>query len=304
MARTKTLNEKLSSLRFAYLCHRMPGLRWIGRNVSPTWFFYWTRLAAGIAFYLYPADRRRIRYLCHALEANSPSERIRAISRRNLIHRKWLKHLVYAWPNWVERLQDWVSLEGEEHLVAALDKGRGALLLSGHAFGFAAFVSPVLAQKGYQVYRTGDGRRFDQVTRWGRAEGYERWDYINYGEGHWNHARALNEMRQALKANQIVHTSIKGFRQGEPHLKIDFCYKNFFLDHRWIRIIEIVQATVLPCFAVCDNKGRLVVKIYPPVAPASDEVMRVFGSLYARYLRETPEFTRIWRRVVQEQEDW
>ncbi|MGE5817139.1 MAG: hypothetical protein ACM37Z_03875 [Deltaproteobacteria bacterium] len=304
MGRSKALNEKLSLVRLSYLCHRMPGLRWIGKNISPSWFFYWTRFAADLAFYFYPADRRRVRYVRRALEGSYPEAEIQKISRRNVAYRKWMLNLVYAWPNWVKRLPDWVTLEGEEYLRAASEKGKGALLLSGHAFGFAAFVTPVLAQRGYEVYRTGRGRRVDQVTRWGKAENYERWEYINYGEDCWNRAQALNEMRQALKANQIVHTSIRGFPRGDPRLQIDFCYKDFFLDHRLIRIIEIVQASVLPCFAICDDQGRLIVKIYPPVAPAGEEVMRVFGSLYARYLREAPEFTRIWKRVVQQQEGW
>jgi lauroyl/myristoyl acyltransferase len=304
MAKSKALNETLSLVRLSYLCHRVPGLRWIGKNISPLVFFYWTKFTAHLGFYFYPADRRRVRYLRSALEGSYPRAKVREISRRYVTYRKWTKHLVYAWPNWVERLGDWVTLDGEEHLVAALQKGKGALLLSGHAFGFAALVSPVLAQRGYEVYRTGRGRRIDQVTRWGKADNFERWAYINYGEDRWNRAQALNEMRRALKANQIVHASIRGFPRGEPRLQIDFCYKGFFLDARLIRIIEIVQAPVLPCFAVCDDKGRLLVQIHHPVAPASDEVMRVFGSLYARYLRETPEFTRIWRRVVQQQEGW
>jgi lauroyl/myristoyl acyltransferase len=239
-----------------------------------------------------------------ALEGSRRRGELQEICRRYVAYRKWMNHLVYAWPNWVKRLPDWVTLEGDEHLRAASERGKGALLLSGHAFGFAAFVTPVLAQRGYEVYRTGRGRRVDQVTRWGKAENYEHWEYINYGEDCWNRAQALNEMRQALKANQIVHTSIRGFPRGDPRLQIDFCYKDFFLDPRLIRIIEIIQASVLPCFAICDNQGRLIVKIYPPVAPAGEEVMRVFGPLYARYLREAPEFTRIWRRVVQQQEGW
>lgn len=282
----------------------MPGLRWIGRHVPRTWFFYWTRFAAEIACHVYPPDRRRARYLRRALTGSYPSASIREISRRNVAYRKWIQHLVHAWPNWVDCLDNWVSFEGEEHLRAALKQGRGALLLSGHAFGFAALVSPVLAQKGYQVHRAGRGRRNDQTTRWGKGENYQRWEYINYGEDGWRRAHALNEMRQALRANRVVHAPIRGFPRGEPRVQIDFCYKSFFLDYRLLRIIEIVQASVLPCFAICDNKGRLMIKIYPPVAPTGDEVVRVFGALYARYLRETPEFSRIWRRVVQQQEGW
>lgn len=282
----------------------MPGLRWIGKKIPPSVFFAWTRAIASVSCYVYPSDRRRMRHLRLAISGNFEIRKVRAISRRNIVYRKWLRLLVRAWPNWADRLQEWVSLEGEDHLKRVLEEGRGAILLSGHAFGFTAFVSPILTQKGYRIYRTGRGQRVDQLTRWGQNGNYEPWAYINYGEGAWNHLRALSEMREALKQNCVIHAPIKGFPRGDPRLQIDFVYKEFFLDARLFRIIEILKAPVLPCFAVCSEQGRLLVRIYSPIEPDSEEIMRAFGSLYARYLKESPEFSRAWRRVVQQQEGW
>jgi hypothetical protein len=272
--------------------------------IPPTVFFEWTRVIASLSCNIYPSDRRRVRDLRHALSGNFDNREIRDICRRNIIYRKWLRLLVRAWPNWADRLQDWVSLEGDNHLKHVLENGRGAMLLSGHAFGFAAFVSPILTQKGFRVYRTGRGQRVDQVTRWGQNGSYAPWDYINYGEGAWSHLKALNEMRAALKQNRVIHASIKGFPCGDPRLRIDFCYQGFFLDPRLLRILEILETPVVPCFALCNDKGRLIVKMYSPIEPATEEIMRVFGPLYARYLRDSPEFSRVWRRVVQQKEGW
>ena len=304
MAARLTLNERLTSIRLTYLCHRIAGLRWIGRRISPSWFFKWTQFTAFLAYYIYPPDRRRIGYLRRAMSGTFDDRKIDLVGRRNIVYRKWSKHLVYAWPNWADRLPDWVSLEGEEHLARALDGGRGVILLSGHAYGFAAFVPPVLAQKGYRVYRMGDGQRNDQRTRWGAEGDYERWHYISYGENSWNHLQALNGMREALKENEVAHVSIQGAPHGDSRLQIDFYYKGFFLDSRLLRIIEIIEAPVVPCFAVCGDDGRLLVKMYAPLEPSTEEIMRVFGPLYAHYLRESPEFTRIWRRLVRQQEGW
>lgn len=282
----------------------MPGVRWIGKVISPSLFFAWIRAVAHLSFHLYPADRRRVQYLREALQGSRDDRAIRDICRRNLIYRKWLRFLVRAWRNWADQLNEWVSVEGELYLEETLKKGRGAVLLSGHAFGFAAFVSPVLTQKGFPIYRTGRGQRADQITRWGQGAGYVLWNHINYGESRWSHLQALNLMREALKQNSIVHASVKGYPSGDPRTRIDFCYQGFFLDPRMLRIIELLKAPVLPCFVVCDDKGLLTLRIYPPLNPNIDHIMREFGPLYARYLEQSPEYSRIWRRVVQRQEGW
>jgi lauroyl/myristoyl acyltransferase len=229
---------------------------------------------------------------------------LRGKINKNILYRKWLKTLVYAWPNWANRCADWVGVEGEEHLQAALASGKGAILLSGHAYGFSKLVAPVLTRMNYSVHRGGSGARGDRVRRWGREPVHVSWKYINYGDDYWRHLRALKQMHHALENNHVLHVSIRGFPRGEARLAIDFCYKGFFLDPLLLRTIEILGSPVLPLFAVCDSTGYLRLKIYPSLAPRADAVMQVFAPLYARYLRELPEFSRIWRRVVQQMEGW
>lgn len=298
------LNETLASLRFSYLCHRLPGLKWIGKNMPRAWLFKWTQWGAGISIFLYAADRRRARHMRQAIAKHIAAEQIPGLIKKNLAHRKWVRNLVYAWPNWRGRYHEWVRFEGEENLAAALQGNGGAILLSGHAYGYSRMVAPVLAQRGYRVYRMGRGQRPDQASRWGGEIASIQWEYINYGENYWQHVSALQKIRKALRANGVIHFSVKGFSHGDPALEIDFFYGGFFLDPALLEIIGILQAPVLPCFAVCDEEGRLVVTIYPAMGSSRKEIMDGFGPLYSTYLKERPEFSQIWRRVVLKQDGW
>lgn len=298
------LNERLASLRVSYLCHRLPGLQWIGQNIPRLWLFKWTQWVAGISLFLYAADRRRARHMRRAIERHVAAEQIPVVIKKNLTHRKWVKNLVYAWPTWRGHCDEWARFEGEENLSAALQGKRGAILLSGHAYGYSRMVAPVLAQRGYRCYRMGRGQRADQASRWGREIAPPRWEYINYGESYWQHVSALQKIRRALRANGVIHFSVKGFSHGDPELEIDFFYGGFFLDPALVEIIGMLQAPVLPCFPICDEEGRLLVTIYPAIGSSRKEVMAGFGTLYSTYLKERPEYSQIWRRLVLKQEGW
>jgi lauroyl/myristoyl acyltransferase len=236
------------------------------------------------------------------MDGRLTSKKLREIERKNLIYRKWRPCLQYAWPNIVDRYQNWVFLEGEEHLNRALDAGRGAILLAGHSYGFGGMATRVLAQRGHPVLRAGMGLNSPRrLKRQGNGL-HPNWRYLSYHGDRWHRIRVLNQMRQALAKNAVLHFGIRGFPQGDPDLEIDFCYKRFFIDAQLLRLIELLNAPVLPCFAVCDDRGRIVVKIYPALAASVREIMAVFGPLYARYLKEFPENSNIWSRVVRQQE--
>lgn len=304
LAKTLSLNERLAVLRFSYVCHRTAGLKWIGRNLSRGMMFQWTRLASCITRRIYPADRRRARHMRQVLGATIRPMELRKKIDRNILYRKWLKQLVYGWPNWGGHYSDWALIDGEEHLQAALTTGKGAILLSGHAYGFSKLVAPILGRMSYKVHKTAGSMRDNRVRQWGEEPVDVSAIYIDYGNDYWPHLRALQQISHALESNHVVHMLIRGFPRGEARLAIDFCYKGFFLDPLLLRTIEILGAPVLPLFAICDSRGCLRFEIYPPVSPHTEAVVREFGPLYARYLRESPEFSRIWRGVAQQKEGW
>ncbi len=229
-------------------------------------------------------------------------QRTRAI--RNIAYRQWLKVLTHGWPSWAESCEQWVTLRGKEYLSEALREGKGAVLLSGHSYGFSSMVCPVLSEMGFRLNRTGRGAYGDPAKRWGRDWVEENWEYDAFGQDFWQHLRALNKMRRAIERNGVVHLLVRGFPRGDPRLEIDFYHKRFFLDPFAFRVIETLRAPVLLCFPLCDDSGRLRITLYPPLAPSTDEIMREFGPLYSKHLKEQPEFAFFWRKLVQEKEGW
>lgn len=292
----------MRGLPWVRLWHGAPGFRWIGERIPIQCFFQWVQIVAPLAglFSLHAWEQRR--YIQQAMDGDFEPARLKEIARKHLIYRKWRTCLTYAWPNVADRYHDWVSIDGEEHLLKALKAGGGAILLSGHSYGFSRMVAPVLAEKGHSIFRTGKGvdpERWEKL--WGRRS-FGRWQYLNYEGDGWHHLLVLHRMRQALEKNAVLHIGIRGFPQGDTDLEIDFCYKKFFLDPQILRLTEILKAPVLPCFAVCNDLGKLIIRIYPALAASPAEIVRGFGALYSHYLREFPEFANIWARVIRQED--
>jgi hypothetical protein len=136
------------------------------------------------------------------------------------------------------------------------------------------------------MHRTGFGWRGDDISeRWGKGS-YARWQHINYGDDRRERLQALAKIERALRRNEVVHLSIRGFPQGQPQFEIPFFYDKFFLGGRPIELIELLGAPVIPCFAVSDERGRFVIRLYS-AAPAKEEQRSCPGSdsSNARYLR-------------------
>ena len=299
-----SINEKLSWIRSSYLIYRIPGLRWLGKRIGPAAYFKWIQVVAGVAYYIYPPDRRRGRYMRQVIEAKFPSSELPAIIKRNIRNRKWQLALFHGWAHWGTNDPELVRIEGEDHLVRSLSEGKGAVLLSGHAHGFSDLVALVLSQKGYKYNRVVRVRRNDPRRRLGQDAPCENLAYITLGHDVSEHMQALQRMRSVIKKNEVLHLPIRGLPGGNPEFEIDFFYKRFFLDPATLKILEILQAPVLPCFAFCDDLGRLLIEIHPALTPSSAEIMRVFGPLYSKYLSGKPEFAYFWRRMVRQQKDW
>lgn len=290
-------------MRFSYACHRISGLNRIGKSIAPLTYYKYATQGARLAYHLYPADWRRAAYLRKALRGTYDHSAIAILAKNNIRHRQWRRIIEHGWPNWADRWQEWARLDGGEHLVDALSQGRGALLLSGHSYGFNSLVAPLLGQMGFQPLRTGRGH-WNPQDRWGRDPSFENWEYNAFGENFWQHTRALNKMRRARRENKVIHLLVTGYPNGAPELELDFYYKRFFLDETAIRVIEALDMPVLPCFATCDTKGTVIIEIHPPVAAARASIMRSFGGLYSSRLRERPEFAFFWRKLVQQKPGW
>jgi hypothetical protein len=283
----------------------MPELLRRAPQTGPLWFYYWAQLLVRINLcFVPPESRRSLRPLFEVLRPKFTEKRIIGAAKKYCLIRKWRRYLLQTWPASVKRHDLWFGFEGRNNLDAALEQGKGALLLSPHAFGFGRFVAPVLAQLGYRSHRVGLGWQGNDISeRWGR-DGYKRWQHIHYRWESWKNIEALKRMKAALERNEVVHVSVRGMPHGEERFEMPFWYRKFFFDARLLRAIEYFRAPVIPCFSRLDNDGKVIIVFDQAVAPTADVIAAEFGALYRSWLENYPEHSRIWKRVWQQRKDW
>jgi lauroyl/myristoyl acyltransferase len=279
------------------LAHRTPGLRALTRRVHPGWFFKLLLWGVSASSRFWPHAKRAARPLRAVLAGSIDGKNLDLLARRYLLYFRLFKDLEVAWPNWEHRHREWVVVDGENHLKSALEKGKGAVLVSPHNYGFSKVVAPVLARRGYPVYRGGRGKsRGRRISRWGKNYRIA-WRYLDYRDDYWHHLKALKTMQMALGENGVVHVSPRAYRKGDEAAGLDIFGEKYFLDLRWFRLFHICQAPVLPCFAVADTNGSLRIVIYPALSPTVEAMVKEFARMQEKYLVEHPEFARLWRDV-------
>ncbi len=132
-----------------WLTYLYPG-EWLARWLPPKWTYALGDALAWFApFALRTARRRLMERLARALPAHTPAARRDQIARDYLRRavRRFQDDLVMAWHP-PERIRGTVEVVNIEHLAAALDQGRGALLIGGHFFASRA-AKRHLARIGY-----------------------------------------------------------------------------------------------------------------------------------------------------------
>lgn len=284
--------------------HKAPVLRWAARRIPPRWCFLMHLSGVAVGLAIYPHAGRSVRPLSQILSGRHEAAAVRRKSRAHLLYRRWQDHLELAWENWAWRIDEFVRIEGADHLTEVLRGGRGAVLLSGHYYGLDRLVDPILAQKGYAVSRWANPLESEAIEeRWGKGD-FAKWKIIDFRGDFWHHTQRILSARKHLKENRAVHLSVRGQPDGAPETRIENDYRSFFLETNAPLLIEMLNAPVLPCFAMPDEYGNIVLCIYPPVPPNKRLVMEAFGAIYSKHLNEHPEFSRIWRRVVRGDPWW
>lgn len=280
-----------------------PGFRPLAARVHPSWYFRVTRALVALARWISPTSIQRRRHFCRALRGKLDERQLRRKASQYLLNLRLAKDLEGAWRNWGHRAQDWTAIDGETHLRAALQQGRGAFLVSPHNFGFSKLVAPVLAQRGYKVHRGGNGgeRGVKKRTRWGDAQ--LSWGYLDYKGDYWQRAKTLKAMQTVLAANEIVHVSPRSFRHGEEEMAGAIFGQKYFLDPTWFRIFDLCEAPVLPCFVIEGEQAPVNIVIHPALPPGKSKAAE-FAAIVTRYIEKFPENGRMWKNITLERIRW
>jgi lauroyl/myristoyl acyltransferase len=285
------------------LLYTTPALHHLARQITPSLFFKTTLCSVTIASYFWPHAKRLARPFRAVVGESFGAKELRIRSRHHLLFLRLFKDLEFAWSSWENR-QDWLLVEGEDYLKAALLQDKGAVLLSSHNFGFSKLVAPALARRGYHVLRAGGGKKDGRrIKRWGKD--YQiAWKYLDHQGDYWHRVRSLKIIRSALAENHVVHISPRAYDKGEEDMAVVIFNRKFYLDSRWFRVFCTGGAPVLPCFAIGNSRGQIKIVIHPPLPGDAKAMARQFAELQADYLTKYPELGRLWKSVYLNRSQW
>jgi lauroyl/myristoyl acyltransferase len=290
---------KLTLMRLA---HQTPGLRQLAKRIHPKWFFRLTLWGVTLSSLCWPHTKKLARPFREILRGTFDDYELRKRARRYLLYLRLFKDLESAWSNWEKRHEEWVTIDGENYLRNALVEGNGAILISSHNYGFSKLVAPVLALRGYKVHRGGGGKKDGRrVARWGKNYPMS-WNYLDYKGDYWHRLQLLKSTRGVLADNGVVHVSPRAYRQGPEEMAVEIFERKYFLDATWFRLFRMCEAPVLPCFAVGNTAGQIKIVLHPALPSATTDMVKKFAEIQDSYLKEFPEFGRLWKDIYLERE--
>jgi lauroyl/myristoyl acyltransferase len=278
-----------------------PWLRPVAQYIPSSRLYRLCRTATALSMRCSTHRNRFLRPVRSVLSGYMSRERLSEVCHEYLVQRRYLNYLEATWLFMRPGQRPAAILDGADYLRGALSKGGGAVLISGHNYGFSRMVGPILAEDGYRISRTG-GLSLDVVRRrWGAEV---PWEYIFLPADPWERVRALKQLIAALNNNRIIHLLILNRPLGESKAEVEFYGRNFSLDFSAFELISGLKAPILPCFVLCDDQGAFTIKIHPPLGNTADELASGFAKLFSWYLKEFPEYVRFWKPLLNQKTFW
>ena len=187
---------------------------------------------------------------------------------------------------WFRRRLPPVSIEDNEHLEAALAKGNGVILFSGHFTTLeltAQFVKPLTPCFAF-MFRTRSNALLDAM----QARGRRRTAHLSFNN---SDSRA---MLRALRNNAVVWYAPDQAYTGAGAELLPFFGEPAMTNTATSRLARLSGAVVLPFeFRRCDDGSGYVVRFEPPATevPSDDETAdtQQLTAILERFIRACPE---------------
>jgi KDO2-lipid IV(A) lauroyltransferase len=216
----------------------------------------------------------------------SPEERARLVLQHFEALGASLVEMAMGWFGAEERVRSLVTIEGAEHLRAALDKGRGVILFSAHFTTFELFwpaLAP-LCTRLCGMYKWQRNPVMNKVMTEGRSRSYS----VLFDKNN------VREMFRQLHANSVVWYASDQSYGGKSSALLPFFGVPAMTNTAISRIARASGAVVLPYFCRrLPDDSTYVATIYPPLDgfPSDDErhdTQRLVA-LLEEYIRTCPE---------------
>ena len=283
------------------LCFKTPWLRPAANYLPSASLYRFCRINTALSMRYSSHRKRFLRPIRHVLSDHMSPERLSEVCHEYLVHRKYLNYIEAIWQFMRPDQRPAAIFDGANYLHEALSKGGGAVLVSGHNYGFSRMVGPVLAEGGHHLARAGSLSLEVVQRRWGPQV---QWEYIYLPKDPWGRLRALKQLIAALKNNRIVHLLVLNRPLGNSAAEVEFYGRNFSLDASTFDLISGLPAPVLPCFALWNSHGAFAIKIHPPLENSAAQQAANFAKLFSWYLKEFPQYVRFWKPLLSQKVFW
>ncbi len=127
---------------------------------------------------------------------------------------------------------------------------------------------------------------------------------IPLGADRWSRLRAGQQITSALKGNSLVCVSISNQAIGPPEQQVCVFGRTFYVDSAILQLLENLNTVILPCFVLCNDRGRVQLILHPPLAGTIDATSQTYCKVFSDYLTRFPEFCRFWKPLVQNRPRW
>lgn len=171
-----------------------------------------------------------------------------------------------------------VDTQGVQHLTAALGRGRGVVLISGH-FGVPELMRALLGTLDARVVVAG-ARPVPGVD-------------VAVGREVWTRAQSLQHLRTALAEGHVC-ILLPDTRMGR-HVEAPFLAGQIRIGLGAFALAHLAGSSLLPFFAVhLENPPRFRLDVLPPLPPSGSsrtpptEAVNEFIGIYERYARDHP----------------
>ena len=236
--------------------------RFAVRNLPRRLFLVLSAAAADLGLYLFHGFRKRsIQNLTLALGDQRDSREIRAIVRRSL--RNFFRDFVeigFALESSADQIRAEIPLRGREHLNAALTKGKGVIVLSGHLGNFL-LLGTRLAVEGYPTYvlvNPPKDRGLAQLRARYRLEIGQRTIHARPRQ------QASRELVQVLRQNELAIVIADEYRSGSG-VHVPFFGRTVLARRGPATLALRTGAALVPICLVREPDGHLTLIIEPEI---------------------------------------